>query len=71
MHAKSENVEVMSYDNVNDIVDELFELLLSRYQGNLEMIETQTFLMKNKKILKKYMHAQSRILYSELVPTEP
>ena len=26
----------MSYDNVNDIVDELFGLLCSRYQRNLE-----------------------------------
>ena len=26
----------MSYDNVNDIVDELFESLRSRYQVNLE-----------------------------------
>ena len=36
MHAKSDNIEFMSYDNANDIVDELFELLHSRYQGNLE-----------------------------------
>ena len=36
MHAKSGNVEFMSYDNANDIVDELFESLHSRYQGNLE-----------------------------------
>ena len=26
----------MSYDNANDIVDELFKILLSRYQDNLE-----------------------------------
>ena len=35
MHAKSDNVELMSYDNVNYIVDELLESLRSRYQGNL------------------------------------
>ena len=26
----------MSYDNENDLVDELFESLFSRHQGNLE-----------------------------------
>ena len=26
----------MSYDNANNIVDELFKILLSRYQDNLE-----------------------------------
>ena len=36
MHAKSGNVEFMSYSNVIDIVDELFESLRSRYHGNLE-----------------------------------
>ena len=33
---KSDNVEFKFYDNVNDIVDELFKTLLSRYQDNLE-----------------------------------
>ena len=37
MHTKSDNKEFMTYDNANDIVDELFEPLLSRYQDNLEM----------------------------------
>ena len=36
MHAKSDNVELMSYDNVNDINDKLFESLPSRYQGDSE-----------------------------------
>ena len=36
MHAKSDNVELMSYDNVNDTNDKLFESLRSRYQGNCE-----------------------------------
>ena len=31
MHAKSDNVELVSY-KVNDIVDKLFESLCSRYQ---------------------------------------
>ena len=36
MHSKCDSVEFMSYDNVNDIVDELCKTLLSRYQDNLE-----------------------------------
>ena len=34
MHTNSGNVEFMSYNNVNGIVDELFNTLLSRYQDN-------------------------------------
>ena len=36
MHAKKDNVELMSYDNVNGINDKLFESLHSRYQDDLE-----------------------------------
>ena len=36
MHTKSDSKEFMTYDNANDIVDELFKTLLSRYQDNLE-----------------------------------
>ena len=36
MHSKSENIEFMSHDNVNEVADELFESLLSRYQIALE-----------------------------------
>ena len=32
MYAKSNNVGVTSYDNVNYVVDKLFKALLSRYQ---------------------------------------
>ena len=35
MHMKSNNTEFMSSINVDD-VDELFKLLFSRYQNNLE-----------------------------------
>ena len=30
MHSKSDNKEFMSYDNANEVVNELFESLLSR-----------------------------------------
>ena len=36
MHSKSDNIEFITYDNTNDIVDELFELLFSWYQIGLE-----------------------------------
>ena len=36
MHAESDNKKFMSLDNVNDVIDELFWSLFSRYQNNLE-----------------------------------
>ena len=36
MHSKSYNIEFMSYDNANEVTNELFESLLSRYQIGLE-----------------------------------
>ena len=32
MHSRSDNIEFMSYDNVNEVVNELIESLLLRYQ---------------------------------------
>ena len=36
MHSKSNNIKFTSYNDVDEVVDELFESLRSRYQGNLE-----------------------------------
>ena len=36
MHSRSDNIEFMPYNNANEVADELFELLLSRYQIGLE-----------------------------------
>ena len=36
MLSKSDNIEFMSYDNANEVVNELFESLLLRYQIGLE-----------------------------------
>ena len=36
IHAKSNNTEIQSFGNVNDIVDEFFKSPFSRYQNNLE-----------------------------------
>ena len=38
MHSKSDNIEFMTYDNANDVADELFESLLSREQISLEKL---------------------------------
>ena len=31
MHSRSDNIEVLAYDNVNEVIKEIFELLFSRY----------------------------------------
>ena len=36
MHSKSDNLEVMTYDNANEVIEEIFESLLSKYQMGLE-----------------------------------
>ena len=36
MHLKSSNIEFISYDNANEVVNELVDSLLSRYQISLE-----------------------------------
>ena len=36
MHSTSNNTEFMTYYNANDVVDELFELLLLRQQISIE-----------------------------------
>ena len=36
IYTKSDNKEFMNYDNANNIADELFYTLISRYQDNLE-----------------------------------
>ena len=32
MHSKSDSIEFVHYDNANEVVDELFESLLSKYK---------------------------------------
>ena len=36
MHSTSDNIKFTSYNDANEVVNELFESLRSRYQGNLE-----------------------------------
>ena len=47
MDSKSDNIKFKPYNNVNEILDELFESLLSRYQDNLETsMEVNLFLIQ-------------------------
>ena len=36
MHSKGDNIEVMTYDGANEVIEEIFESLFSRYQIGLE-----------------------------------
>ena len=36
MHSKSDNIEVMTYDGANEVIEERFESPLSKYQIGLE-----------------------------------
>ena len=40
MHSKSDSIEIMPYDNANEVVNELFESLLSRYQKSISERES-------------------------------
>ena len=37
MHSGNGNIKLASYNDVNEVVDELLASLRSRYQGNLEI----------------------------------
>ena len=36
MHSNSDNIEIMTYDKVDEVIKELFESTLYRYQTGLE-----------------------------------
>ena len=36
MHSKGDKIELIIYDNTNEVIEELFESLLNRYQIGLE-----------------------------------
>ena len=36
MHSNSNNIKFTTYNGANEVIDEIFESLRSRYQGNLE-----------------------------------
>ena len=39
MHSKSNNIKFTSYNDANEVDDEFFESLRSRYQDNLEKLK--------------------------------
>ena len=38
MHLKSDKIEVMTYDNANNVIKEILESLLSRYQIKISLM---------------------------------
>ena len=43
MHSKSDNKEIMTNDEVNKVIKELFDALKKGYQNNLESIKDNEF----------------------------
>ena len=47
MHSKSDNIELMTYDNAEEVTEGLFESLLNRYQiGFKKSIRGSNFLFE-------------------------
>ena len=46
MHSKSDNMEIMISDGTYEIIENLFNLLKSRYQNNLQLIRGSEFVFK-------------------------
>ena len=44
MHSKGDNIKCMPYNDVNEVVNELFDSLCSRYQINLETLREEVIL---------------------------
>ena len=52
MHSKSNNIEFVLFDNANEVVDELFKSLLSRYQICLEtLVKGSDFIFNSVELL--------------------
>ena len=43
MHLKCDNIEIMINDQANEVIQELFDSLKSRYQNNLESTKSSDF----------------------------
>ena len=44
MHSKSDNIEIMTNDEADEFIKELFDSLKNRYQNNLESVKGSEFL---------------------------
>ena len=45
MHSKSDNIEIMINDEVDEIIEELFDLLKNRHSNNLEPMRGSEFIL--------------------------
>ena len=43
MRSKSDNIEIIMNDKADEVIEELFDSLKSRYQNNLESIKDSEF----------------------------
>ena len=43
MHSKSDNIEIMINDKADEIIKELIDSIISRYQNNLESMKDSEF----------------------------
>ena len=46
MHSKSDNVEIMTNEEVDKVIKERFDFLKNRYQNNLESIKVHMFVFE-------------------------
>ena len=47
MHSKSDKIEIMINDEANEVSKELLDLLIIRYQNNLESLKGSEFVFVN------------------------
>ena len=43
MHSKRDNIEIVINDEANEVIEDLFDSLKSRYQNNLELMKGSEF----------------------------
>ena len=43
MHSKIDNIEIMTNDEADEVIEELFDSLKNRYQNNLESMKGSEF----------------------------
>ena len=72
MHSRSHNINFPSYNDANEVVDELFESLRSRYQGNLEIfMRVSNFIFDSIQLMyyKCYKVNSRRVFYILILQT--
>ena len=77
MHSKSDNMEVMAYDKAVEVIKDLFETLLSRYQIGLEtslrgsdFIFDSVYLLHCKFHKRNFKHGRSYVDSSDLIKSK-